>query len=76
MKTEILAGTPINAGTSKASIPRMKLINSTLNIAGRISGSVIRQKVANVLDPAVSAASSSEVSMLRNAADMSRNTSG
>src|SRR5581483_5343239 len=45
VKTEIFAGTPISAGTSKASMPRTKLIKSTLNIAGRISGKVTRKKV-------------------------------
>ena len=76
VKTEIFAGTPINAGTSKASIPRIKFISRTLNIAGRIRGSVTRQNVEKVLDPAVSAASSNDVSMFRNAADIRRKTSG
>ena len=70
VKTEILAGTPTKAGTSKASMPRMNMTKSTLNIAGRISGNVTFLKVVNVLDPAVRAASSKEVSMLRKAADI------
>jgi hypothetical protein len=76
VKTEIFAGTPINAGTSKASIPRTNMIKSTLNIAGRIRGSVILLNVVKVLDPAANAASSRDVSMFRNAADINRNTSG
>jgi len=76
VNTEILAGTPTKAGTSNASMPRMNMTKSTLNIAGRISGRVTRLKVVNVLDPAVRAASSKEVSMLRKAADIRRKTSG
>jgi hypothetical protein len=76
VKTDIFAGTPTSAGTSKASIPRMNTISITPNMAGRIRGRVIRLNVINMLDPADNAASSNVVSILRNAADIRRKTSG
>ncbi len=66
----------MSAGTSKVSMPRMNSRISVARIAGRTSGRVMLRVVRIRPLPATSDASSSEGSIDRSAALISRKTSG
>ena len=69
-------GKPTSAGTSNDSSPRTIMIRTPAKIAGFASGSVIRRKTVRSGAPLITADSSSEGSIERNDATISRNTSG
>jgi hypothetical protein len=70
------AGRAMIAGVSKLSTARTKFRVAAARIAGRIKGKVIRLITPNSPEPSVLADSSSEGSMLFNAAAMIRKASG
>jgi hypothetical protein len=69
-------GRPSSAGTSNDSIERTNRINSEPSAAGQASFKVMRRAICSTEAPLISADSSSEGSMERNAAVISRNAIG
>ena len=69
-------GSPSNAGTSNDSIERTKRIRIVAKMAGHVSFSVTRQSTCHTLAPLIVADSSSDGSMARKAALISRNAIG
>ena len=66
------AAAPIIAGVSNDSIARMNVNRYTLIIAGIISGTVIFLNIVNTEPPLTLACSSSEASIVANAAEITR----
>ena len=69
-------GSPSSAGTSNDSIERTNRINSDPSAAGQASRKVIRRAICGTEAPLIAACSSSDGSMERNAAVISRNAIG
>ena len=69
-------GRPTSAGTSKASMARMKTSMASAMMAGSDSRMVTRRMVAHTPAPLTRAASSSSGLALRSVAPTSRNASG
>ncbi len=67
---------PISAGTSNDSSPRTTMISAPAYSAGRTSGTVMRRNTVGREAPLMIADSSSDGSIDRSAAAISRKTSG
>src|SRR6266851_8333717 len=76
VNTKMRLGSPISAGTSKASRPRTSTMSTTDATAGSINGTVTVRKVWNGFAPLMLADSSSDASINLNAEDTNRKTSG
>ena len=70
------AGKPNKAGTSNDSMARTKSVKTVATMAGMASLKVMRQRVFKMLEPLMTADSSSEGSMALKAADINKNAIG
>src|SRR6185437_6829026 len=76
VNTQMWFRRPITAGTSNDSSPRTTMIKIAAYSAGLASGSVTRKKTRHIGAPLMIADSSSDGSIERNDATISRKTSG
>ena len=76
VSTSILPGSPTSAGTSNASMARMKTSRASASTEGNASLRVMRRIVSHTLAPQMRAASSYSGLLVRKVAESNRKTSG